>query len=255
MVIFLSCALGCGAVVAGENLGARMGLKNELTAEVDATFSGGWQEEATTKVPAPEDLRLNANHAKKLETATVLYADLDGSTNMVDSYKWWFAAEVYKAYLRCASRIINDEDGTITAYDGDRVMAVFVGDAKNTTAVRTALRINYAVEEIIRPSIKKHFPDITFLLKHVVGIDTSTLHAARVGVRGDNDIVWVGRAANYAAKLCTLSDKPLWITNAIYNNMRDEVKFANGKPMWEKKLWTPMNNMEIYCSIYRWPFN
>jgi len=32
---------------------------------------------------------------------------------------------------------------------------------------------------------------------------------ARVGVREDNDIVWIGRAANYAAKLCALSEKPI----------------------------------------------
>lgn len=230
-----------------------MGLEDELTIEVDSTFSGRWREETTTKIPAPEDLLLNANHAKKLEAATVLYADLDGSTNMVDKFTWWFSAEIYKAYLRCASRVINSEGGTITAYDGDRVMAIFVGDTKNTTAVRTALKINYAVEEIVRPLIKKHYPTSEFLLKHVIGVDMSALHAARVGVRGDNDIVWVGRAANYAAKLCTLPDKPLWITNTVYERMLDEVKLVNGTPMWKKMLWTPMNNMEIYCSTYRWP--
>lgn len=231
-----------------------MELKDELTVEASGTFTDNWHEETTANVPGPEDLRLNANHAKKLETATVLYADLDGSTNMVDNYDWRFAAAVYKTYLRCASRIIKSEGGTITSYDGDRVMSVFVGDTKNTTAVRTALKINYAVEEILRPAIKKYFPKTDFIMKHVIGIDTSVLHAARIGVRGDNDIVWVGHAANYAAKLCTLSGKPLWITNAVYSKMQDAVKLSNGKPMWEKRLWTSMNNMEIYCSTYRQSF-
>lgn len=73
-----------------------MGLKDDLTAEVKATFSAQWEVQTTTTVPAPEDLRLNANHAKDLETATVLYADMDGSTNMVDNFDWTFSAEVYK---------------------------------------------------------------------------------------------------------------------------------------------------------------
>lgn len=255
MVFFFCGAVGCCPVVAGENLGAPMSLKDDVSNEVSAIFSGEWQEETTTKVPAPEDLRLDAKHAKKLESATVLYADLDGSTNMVEKYRWWFAAEVYKAYLRCASRIIKSEGGVITAYDGDRVMAVFIGNTKNTTAVRTALKINYAVEEILRPAIKKRYPNTDFLLKHVIGVDTSVLHAARIGVRGDNDIVWIGRAANYAAKLCTLSDKPLWITSDVHRVMHKDVKFSKEKSMWEKRLWTSMNNIEVYCSTYRWPFS
>lgn len=229
-----------------------MGLKDDLIAEVKATFSAQWEVQATTSVPAPEDLRLNANHAKDLETATILYADLDGSTNMVDNYDWQFSAEVYKTYLRCASQIIKSESGNITAYDGDRVMAVFTGGSKNTSAVRCALKINWAVEEIIRPAIKAQYSSKDFLLKHVIGIDTSRLRTARIGVRGDNDLVWIGRAANYAAKLTSLSNKPLWITKSVYDQMHADVKISNGVNMWEERSWTSMNNMTVYCSTYRW---
>src|SRR6266567_1302175 len=182
-----------------------MSLKEDLTIEVKATFRAQWEAQSTTNVPAPENLKLNANHAKDLETATVLYADLDGSTNMVDMYDWQFSAEVYKTYLRCASQIMKSEGGSITAYDGDRAMAVFTGELKNTSAVRCALKINWAVEEIIRPALKVQYPSTNFILKHVIGVDTSQLRTARIGVRGDNDLVWIGRAANYAAKLTTLS--------------------------------------------------
>ena len=192
-----------------------MGLKDDLVAEVKTIFSTQWTVQTTTDVPDPEDLRLNTNHAKDLETATVLYADLDGSTNMVDNYVWSFSAEVYKAYLRCAAAIIRSEAGVITAYDGDRVMAVFTGNSKNTSAVRCALKINYAVCEIIRPALKTQYPSRDFTIKHVIGVDTSQLRTARIGVRGDNDLVWIGRAANYAAKLTALSNKTIWITKSV----------------------------------------
>lgn len=229
-----------------------MGLKDDLAAEVKTTFSSRWEVQATTSVPAPEDLRLNANHAKDIETATVLYADLDGSTNMVDKYDWSFSAEVYKTYLRCAAEVIRSENGVLTAYDGDRVMAVFTGGQKNTSAVRCALKINYAVCEIISPALKNQYPSKDFTLKHVVGVDTSRLRTARIGVRGDNDLVWVGRAANYAAKLTSLSEKATWITKTVYDTMLDEVKFSNGADMWEARRWTSMNNMLVYCSSYWW---
>lgn len=228
-----------------------MGLKDDLAGEVKDTFSKAWEVQKTDSVPAPQDLRLNANHAKDLEKATVLYADLDGSTDMVNRYKWEFSAEIYKTFLRCASQIIRSEGGSITAYDGDRVMAIFTGSTKNTDAVRCAMKINFAVQEIIQPAINAQYKT-DFKLAHVVGIDTSQLRTARIGVRGDNDLVWIGRAANYAAKLTNESGRPTWITKAVYDNMRDEVKYHDGEDMWQRSYWTSMNNMEIYSSTYWW---
>jgi class 3 adenylate cyclase len=231
-----------------------MALIDDLTTEVQSTFVSAWTEDAAMVVPAPAALRLHANHAKHLESATVLYADLDGSTNMVDTLSWQSAAEVYKVYLRCASKIIKNEGGIITAYDGDRVMAVFAGNTKNTSAVTAALKINYAIEEVIRPAYAKQYRNSSFVVRHVIGIDTSALRAARIGVVGDNDLVWIGRAANYAAKLCNISERPLWITKAVYDRLMDSAKLSGTTNMWQKRVWTPMNNMEIYCSTYRQSF-
>jgi class 3 adenylate cyclase len=232
-----------------------MGLKDDLLKEVKATFASRWEVQDTDNVPSAEALRLNANHAKNLPTATVLYADLDGSTKMVDSSDWTFSAEVYKAYLRCAAEVIRSEDGVITAYDGDRVMAIFTGKSKNTSAVRCALKINHAVIEVIRPALKAQYPSTDFVLKHVVGIDTSQLRTARIGVRGENDLVWVGRAANYAAKLTTLSEKATWITKDVYEAMHVDVKVSKNVNMWEARTWTAMNKLPIYCSTYHWPIS
>jgi class 3 adenylate cyclase len=212
-----------------------MALIDDLKTEVQSTFASAWTEDAATAVPEPAALRLNANHAKHIDSATVLYADLDGSTNMVDTLSWQSAAEVYKVYLRCASKITKSEGGVITAYDGDRVMAVFTGETKNTSAVTTALKINYAVEEVIRPAYTRQYGTSSFVVRHVVGIDTSALRAARIGVVGDNDLVWIGRAANYAAKLCSISEKPIWITKSVYDRLMDKVKLSGSVNMWEKR--------------------
>lgn len=228
-----------------------MSLKEELESQVKATFTTQWDVQKTENIPVPVDLRLNANHAKDLETATILYADLDGSTKMVDSYNWYFSAEIYKAFLRCAGQIIRSEGGSVTAYDGDRVMAVFTGYAKNSNAVRCALKINYAVKNIIQPALNAQY-NTDFKLAHVVGIDTSQMRAARIGVHGDNDLVWIGRAANYAAKLTNESGMPTWITEAVYDQMNLRVKSHNGADMWQKRTWTSMNNMIVYCSTYWW---
>ena len=233
-----------------------MSLEADLEKEVTDIFKGIWTTRKGEKVPDPEDLGLG-NDAVELQ-ATVLYADMSDSTDLVDNYKVEFAAEVYKAYLRCAARIIKSEGGSITAYDGDRIMAVFIGDTKNTTAARTALKINYAVQKIVNPLLKKQYPKSTYEVKHVVGIDTSDLFVARIGVRNDNDLVWVGRAANYAAKLSSLNGQyRTYITQAVFDMMHNDAKY-NGTPkrlMWNKQVWTAKKNIPIYGSTWWWPLD
>lgn len=228
-----------------------MALSEDLTGEVKNIFATSWQERDGQKVPEAADVQLG-NDAVKLQ-ATVLYADLAESTNLVDKHKASFAAEVYKSYLHCASKIISAEGGVITAFDGDRVMAVFIGKTKNTSAVRCALKINHAVVKIINPAIKAEYPKSEYTLKHSVGVDTSTLLVARTGIRGSNDLVWVGRAANYAAKLCALrnSNYASYITADVFKVMLEKVKSSSGRPMWEATKWEE-KGITVYRSSWIW---
>lgn len=231
-----------------------MALSDDLKVYVKDTFRNVWSVNPGKVVPEPKALTA-ANDAIEFDRATILYADLSGSTSMVDRQSWQFAAEIYKNFLYCSARLVNLMGGTITAYDGDRIMGVFVGASQSTEAAKCAFKINYSVSHIIQPALKVQYANSEFKLKHVVGIDTSPIRVAKTGVRGDNDLVWVGRAANYAAKLTELNaDYPTWITSAVYAQLHDSMKFG-GTPrrdMWEKRLWTPMKNMEIYCSNWHW---
>ena len=229
-----------------------MSLTEDYSKDVEEIFKQKWDTEQNETVPEPGNLRLS-NGAKQLN-GTVLYADLDASTNLVDSYKPGFAAKIYKAYLSCAAKVIQAEDGVITAYDGDRIMAVYVGDEKDACAARSALKINYAVTKIINPILKERYPKTNYRVKQVVGIDTSSLFVASIGIRGSNDLVWVGRAANYAAKLCSLSPNyPSRVTEAVYNKLNDSAKYSSdGKLMWEAVTWNDMNGIKIYRSNWQW---
>ena len=228
-----------------------MTIDSELKAEVKSIFSRKWETRKGQIVPDSEDLGLG-NDAVKLN-GTVLYADLSESTKLVNDFRADFVAEVYKAYLHCAAKIIRSEGGTITSYDGDRVMAVFIGESKNTSAVRASLKINYSVQKIINPALISQYKDANFQLRQTVGIDNSTLFVSRTGIRGSNDLVWVGRAANYAAKLTELSpDYPTWITDSVYNVLHESAKTYNGTSMWEARTWTNMNNHTVYRSSWWW---
>lgn len=228
-----------------------MALGDDLNAEVRKILKERWSTRNGRVVPDPEDLGLG-NDAVLLD-GTVLYADLNGSTNLVETMKPEFAAEVYKCFLTCAARIIRAEGGEITGYDGDRIMAVYLGESKNSDAARTALKINYSVKEIINPAIKDQYPGASFAAAHVVGVDTSNLFVARVGVRGDNDLVWIGRAANYAAKLSDGSGAPSQITADVYNRLSDASKYGKGgRDMWVPGTASTLGNKTIYTSTWWW---
>jgi class 3 adenylate cyclase len=209
-----------------------VGLKAELEAEVKVVFKFLWEQHDSNVVPEDTTIKLG-NDAVNLR-ATVLYADTwqtlrswSISTNLFSRRKFTRPSCIVRERL-FAARVI-------TAYDGDRIMAVYLGDSKNTSAVRTALKINYAARMIIAPAKQSQYPDNPYTIKHVVGVDTSELFVAKTGVRGANDLVWVGRAANYAAKLSALPHEyGTYVTKEVYDTMADSVKTSSdGRSMWE----------------------
>ena len=164
-----------------------------------------------------------------------------------------FAAHVYKSYLVCAARIIRSENGTITAYDGDRIMAVYTGGSKDERAARTALKINFAVQEIINPAIKDKYPTSNYSVRQVVGIDTSELFVARTGIRGFNELVWVGRAANHAAKLSSRSGPPSQITAEVHDLLSEELRHdQDGRRIWTRTAAYETGHRTIYTSAEWW---
>jgi class 3 adenylate cyclase len=230
-----------------------MALKVDLQKEVAEVFASKWEQRKGNVVPDDDSVTLG-NDAVTLD-GTVLYADLADSTKLVDSQANFVAAEIYKTFLHCAAKIIRSEDGEITAYDGDRIMAVYSGEMKNTRAVRSAMKIKYAVAEIVNPAQSRIYSS-AYTAKHVVGVDTSPLFVAKTGVRGANDLVWVGRAANYAAKLAALPDAySTYITKEVHDAMSKDVRVAeNGRAVWEAARWDTFDNRIIYRSNWWWSF-
>lgn len=227
-----------------------MSVADDIRNNSKDTFGTAWTVRDGLVVPAASDLKLT-NDAVRFETATILYADLDASTDLVETKKWEFAGQVYKTFLYAASRLIRKHGGSIVSYDGDRVMGVFISKSQRNDAISCSLEINYAIKNIVQTELQKKWTT-DFKIRHVVGIDTSTVRAARTGVRGDNDLVWIGNAPNLAAKLTSLTaDKATWITKRVYDGLNDKQKLGpQGESIWQKWQWSQHNQDEIYSSTY-----
>jgi class 3 adenylate cyclase len=205
-----------------------MELFSGLSGQVATFLNEKWEIENARVVPEPEDIKLS-NHAKLFD-AVVFYADLADSTLLVDKNSPEIVARLYKMFLNCAARLVRVNDGKIVSYDGDRVMGIYIGDRKEINAVTTALNLSYAVTAIINKAIGAN-------LKYVAGIDSSGIFASRIGIHNDNDLVWIGRAANYAAKLSSINgDYRTYITDGIYRLLPERLKPAD---IWKRRAWTP----------------
>lgn len=231
-----------------------MKTSTEILLEVKDILASKWQTRDGRKIPEAADVKLG-NDAVKLH-GTVLYADMTDSTGLVKGYKDWFAAEVYKSYLSAACHIIRNQSGVITAFDGDRVMAVFIGDSKNSNAAKAALQITWITKKI-NAQIKQSYPNTSYQLQHAIGIDSSALFVVRTGIRNNNDLVWVGRAANYAAKLCSLvsTSYSIYITKDVFDHLNERSK-NGGDPkrcMWDKSHWQAIG-ITVYRSSWWWEF-
>lgn len=217
---------------------AGMALKADVTDGVKRTLKTHLKVRDGKKVPEKEDLAfLNGGGAVQLDAAYA-YADMADSSGLAQKIKPEVAANVMRAYVHAAARIFRFYGGEIRSFDGDRVMAIFVGELKNSWAVRAALALNWAVEQLLNPSMIELWPDFPqyWHLDHAIGVAAGQALIVRGGVFGDSDMISVGGAPNIAAKLSDerrTSNGPkyaTYITEEVYKDLVDGVRYGTEAP-------------------------
>ena len=208
-----------------------MAFKDEVANYIRNSFSQKWTVTDGRKVPTPESNIGLGTTAVKID-AVVLYADLADSTGLVKNSKKEYAAGVYKAFVYAAAKCIKLQGGEVTAYDGDRVMGVFMGDGKENAAVRAAFYVRGVRDSILTPELLKVWSPAE-TPKHKVGVDASELWVANTGIRGNTDYVWVGNAANNAAKMAALgTGYSTYVTKPVFENLSAGLRGASGSSFW-----------------------
>lgn len=215
-----------------------MGIVDDIHSAVTSIARASWKIRDGQVVPSTDDVAL-ANGAVRLD-AVYLYADMADSTGLARDFTRETAAKVIRCYLDATCRVIKAQHGEIRSFDGDRVMAIFVGKSKNSNAANCALKINYTVQKIVRPTVEENLPSLVkkgYRLSHCVGIASGEALVVRGGVRGTNDLVSVGRAPNVAAKLSEIRSGSFrsFVTGDVFKRMNENATYG-GNP--RKSMWT-----------------
>ena len=135
-----------------------MTLADEINNSISDIMTKTWNVRDANTVPSDSDLSLTGNVVRI--QGTVLYADMKESSGLVKDVGQVVAGRVFQAYLRSVARLITNFGGKVTAYDGDRIMGIFVGNTKNTSAAICALYINYVVSYLLKPKLTEHFKSL-----------------------------------------------------------------------------------------------
>lgn len=212
-----------------------MALLDSLKSQIDSTLSIQWVERNGTVIPDSDSVALK-DGAVKIE-ATFLYADLAGSSKLAEICPWQTTAKIIRSYLDSCVRIIRAHGGEIRSFDGDRVMGIFKGESQNTNAANCARKIDYVVEEIINPKAHAKFQSIrenNIKITHCVGIDVGETRAVRAGVRNNNDLIWIGKAPSFAAKLSDIRNYPfsVYISKACFLKLANTAKKNGNDDIW-----------------------
>lgn len=198
-------------------------MKQALIKRVRKIVRTKWTIRKGQKVPDLETIPFSGGGVE-IEAA-FLFSDLTKSGEMVEKLSKTVSAKIYKSFLEVAAIVIRKSKGSIVSFDGDRIMAVFDGKNHIARATEAALRINYAVDEIINSELSLSFRSLensNVSISQVCGVSVGEVLVVRAGITGTNDRIWVGAAPNEAAKLSDVRQygpSKVILSNDVYRRL------------------------------------
>jgi adenylate cyclase len=225
-----------------------MSLLDDLKNKVEAYAIEKYEIEQTTIVPDTDHQKLTFGNKGLRGEFAFLFFDIRKSSELHSTYGYAKAAKIYQSFCDINVRVIEANDGFVRAFDGDRVMGVFVGSSKNNNAVQAAMQIQWGIRNILNPTLKT---------KIVCGggVDSGEILVTKVGKgrdKNNNDLVWIGKADNYASHLSNEALDSVVISTNAYNALLDDKKTFNGQSMWKAKLLTLKTGAAINCYESGW---
>ena len=241
-----------------------MGLRDDIIAKAKEIEKAAFRVTDITSVPTISDSRLTFGCTGLRFEATVLYIDMRGSTAVLNAHNRKTVAKIHMIYYHTIVKIAKSTGGEIRSFNGDSLLVFYQGTTKESlsNAVKAAMQMRYAITHLVNDNLK-NYTDINF----GIGIDYGKILSTKVGVGGTDetkDLIWIGNAVNKSAKISDECSSPyhIGISNIVYNNLMDKVKYGEKKnilgEVYEVDMWSKSyfiyngNNEEYYRTNWFW---
>lgn len=157
--------------------------------------------------------------------ATVLYADLRGSTRLAESLAPEQLVAYINDYLAQMTEVILKHEGTLDKFVGDEVMALFGApldrDDHALCAVRVGLEMQAQHQRLMQAWQANGF-DVASI---GIGIATGEMIVGEVGCERRTDYTAIGRVVNLGARICASAlPGQVLISDATYQTAPDRIE-------------------------------
>ena len=210
-----------------------MGLKQDILDKIKKHMDESFTVEDVSYVPTLDDSKLTFGNKGLKFTTTVLYIDLRGSTKLLNEHQKRIVAKIHKAYYYAIVKIAQNLGGQTRSFNGDSLLVFFQGTTKDalSTAVKAAMQMKYMLSH--SDGIKTHLSKYSGI-DFGIGLDYGDILCSKVGIGGtyDNkDLIWIGNSVNKSTVLSDEGKGPnhIYISEVVYNNLNDDVKYHEEK--------------------------
>lgn len=223
-----------------------MATNQETLDQIGGYLNQSYTQEETRVVPKRPDLTFG-NSAKKMKHAVVVYVDMRKSKKILSDATTFWSVKIHKSFLFALTHCVERRDGHMRSFNGDGILAFFVGENAASKAVRSAMDMKGFVLEINKKLVAAGKKEIDF----GIGIAQGEILVAKSGKAGDDmtkqDLIWVGLPVYVAVELSDFAEKPynIWITHNVRSTIDKQGSLgvvystSTGKSMWyqtKKKL-------------------
>ncbi|MGC9399519.1 MAG: adenylate/guanylate cyclase domain-containing protein [Anaerolineae bacterium] len=178
--------------------------------------------------------------------ATVLYADLRGSTRLAEQLAPEHLVAYINDYLKEMTEIVLAHQGTLDKFVGDEVMALFGVPLEQADhplrAVRVGLEMRSRHQELMRAWQAKGF----LVADLGVGVATGEMIVGEMGCKRRTDYTAIGRVVNLGARICAHA-RPgqVLISEATYQAVAEQVEAVAHPGLRFKGVTTPVTVYEV----------
>ncbi len=178
---------------------------------------------------------------------SILFADIRGYTALSDGRRPEEVVEMLNDYLAILTEAIWREQGTLTMFQGDAIMAIFNAPLPQpdhaTRAVRAALGMRQAIEERQRQQ-NPNFPEVRYGIKvrYGIGVNTGIATIGNIGSRDRlQNYTAIGDAVNIASRLQSNSaDNEIIIHHTTYEQVSRYFDCVPLPPLYVKNKREPL---------------
>lgn len=199
-------------------------LLSQVSADVDDIIQKDFTFTHVTEVPQVDDANLTYESGKdkrgeEIDTC-VLFVDIRNSVALNSESKTKTMGRIYTAFTKSVISAADKCGGLVRNIIGDRVMVVFPEADCYQNAVECAITINHIAQKIINQKLQGHD------FKCGIGIDYGKIRCIKVGKikkgaanQDYKNLVWMGRPANMASRLCDNANKEVQMFKVEYRKL------------------------------------